>query len=374
MTRIQHSRPRPTLMAPFAYGSLSLPNRFVMAPMTRNFAQNGVPSPGTAEYYGRRAAGGVGLIITEGTVVGHPASSPSPTVPRFHGGDALRAWQVVVEAVHDAGGKIVPQLWHVGLDRKPNDSPQRDVGNVGPSDIFGEIKHPGATMTRRDIDSVVDAFAAAAAHAQACGFDGVEIHGGHGYLVDQFLWSATNNRLDCYGGTTRNRSRFAEEIVQEIRHRVGLDFPIIFRLSQWKTIDFEARAFPDPLALESALAPLVDAGVDIFHASTRRFWLPEFEGSDLNLAGWVKKTTGQPTITVGSVGLEDSEFVSALLHGQGAGTAGFEQLEQMLARGDFDLVAMGRALISDPDLVNRMREGRADTRLPFDASDLNHLN
>lgn len=361
------------LLRPFTSRTLTSTNRFVMAPMTRTFSPNGIPTAASADYYARRAAGGVGLIITEGTVIGHDASAASTDVPRFFGEEPLAGWKPVLDRVHAGGAKMIPQLWHVGLDRDPKYSPYPHARNIGPSGRYGSFNSPECTMTTAEIDSVIQAFALAAANAQSLGFDGVEIHGGHGYLIDQFLWSETNARTDRYGGSIENRTRFATEIVQEIRRQVGPTFPIVFRFSQWKTVDFAARPFPTPAALEATLSPLAAAGVDIFHASTRRFWLSEFEGSDLNLAGWTKKITGLPTITVGSIGLEDSEFLSALLEGKGAAPAALDQLERMCARGDFDLVAVGRALISDPEMVNRVREGRLESRIPFDAAHLMSL-
>jgi 2,4-dienoyl-CoA reductase-like NADH-dependent reductase (Old Yellow Enzyme family) len=160
-------------------------------------------------------------------------------------------------------------------------------------------------------------------------------------------------------------------VVSVVRRAVGPDFPICLRFSQWKLQDFNARLAQTPAELEAFLAPLVDAGVDIFHASTRRFWLPEFDDSELNLAGWTKKLTGKPVITVGSVGL-DQEFVSAFA-GVGAQSRGLEDLITRFNRGDFDLVAVGRALLQDPEWVEKVREGRREEIRPFDAASLKTL-
>lgn len=149
--------------------------------------------------------------------------------------------------------------------------------------------------------------------------DGVELHGAHGYLLDQFLWAGTNRRTDAYGGDPVARTKFAAEIVAAVRETVSPDFPVIFRYSQWKQEAYDARLAQTPEELDAILTPLAAAGVDAFHASTRRYWLPEFEGSDLNLAGWTKKLTGRPTITVGSVGL-DGDFIRAFA-GEGAASA-----------------------------------------------------
>ena len=220
-------------------------------------------------------------------------------------------------------------------------------------------------MTTQDIKDVINAFAQAAKDAQRIGMDGVEIHGAHGYLVDQFFWEGSNQRTDEYGGSLANRSRFAIELIQATRAAVGPDFPIIFRFSQWKQQDYSARLVQTPEALGEFLKPLSDAGVDIFHCSTRRFWEPEFEGSDLNLAGWTRQLTGKPTITVGSVGL-DGEFLQFMVNtDKVAQPASLEKLLERLNNDEFDLVAVGRALLVDPDWAVKVREGREGDILPF---------
>jgi 2,4-dienoyl-CoA reductase-like NADH-dependent reductase (Old Yellow Enzyme family) len=154
------------------------------------------------------------------------------------------------------------------------------------------------------------------------------------------------------------RGRFIVEIIEACRAEVGPDFPILLRWSQWKQQDFEARLAPTPQLLEAFLQPLIEAGVDAFHCSQRRFWEPEFDGSDLNLAGWVKKITGKPTITVGSISL-DQDFISQPAEGDGASSepASIDRLLEMLDRGDFDLVAVGRALIANPNWPKVVRSG-----------------
>ncbi len=192
-----------------------------------------------------------------------------------------------------------------------------------------------------------------------------ELHGAHGYIIDEFFWEGTNQRDDRYGGSLEKRTSFAADITRAVRKVVGEDYPILLRFSQWKQQDFTARLAHTPAELERFLAPLADAGVDMFHCSTRRFWEPEFpdEGSDMNLAGWTKKLSGKPTMTVGSVSL-NADFITAF-HAAGAQTTGIDRLLEMLARGDFDLVAVGRALIVNPDWPNKIRAGRFDQLKPY---------
>ncbi|MGR3935394.1 NADH:flavin oxidoreductase [Streptomyces sp. BRA346] len=363
------------LSRPFTLGGLTVPNRIAMAPMTRQFSPGGVPGADVAQYYARRAAGGVGLVITEGTYVGHDAAGDSDRVPRFHGEDALAGWKNVVAEVHQAGGRIMPQLWHVGVTRAEGSGPVPDAPTVGPSGIGLDGNPAGRAMTQDDLDAVIAAFADAAAAAERTGFDGIELHGAHGYLIDAFLWERTNQRTDGYGGDPVARTRFAAEIVAACRKAVSADFPIVFRTSQWKSTNYDAKLATTPQELEAILTPLAEAGVDAFHSSTRRYWLPEFEGSDLNLAGWTKKLTGKATISVGSVGLDKEFDPSAFQSGTRVGVAAnIEKLLDRLERDEFDLIAIGRALIADPEWVRKVLSGDTEALVPFAADQLQTLH
>ena len=366
------------LFDPVTLGSLELRNRVVMAPMTRAFAPGGAPGPNVAEYYRRRAEGGVGLIITEGTWVDHPSASNDPNVPNFYGEEALAGWREVCRQVHDADAKIVPQLWHVGAAPKTEvgeiyaDNAIEESERLGPSGLVSAGVEGGRAMVASEIEAIVEAYADAAANAAALGFDGVEIHGAHGYLVDQFFWHETNARSDDFGGDIAARTLFAAEIVRRIRARTSPDFPIILRFSQWKMQDYGARPWPTPSDLEAFLRPLVDAGVDIFHCSQRRYWDPEFTGSDLNLAGWTRKLSGKPTITVGSVTLS-AEMIATILEGETATQRSIADLVERLERQEFDLVAIGRALITNPDWPKVVASGRAGDLNSFFVGELAKL-
>jgi 2,4-dienoyl-CoA reductase-like NADH-dependent reductase (Old Yellow Enzyme family) len=360
------------LFSPFTLNGLKLANRVVMAPMTRNFSPGGVPGDNVAAYYRRRAEGGTGLILTEGTSPNHPQAANMPQIPHIYGEEALAGWKRVVDGVHAAGGRIFSQLWHVGAVQSQS-TPKLPVAPVSPSGWLKPGVRVGQPMTAADIDAVVEAFAQGAANAKGVGFDGVEIHGAHGYIIDEFFWEGTNQRSDRYGGDLVARTRFAVEIIQECRRRVGPDFPMQIRFSQWKGQDYTARLVSTPQELGQFLEPLAAAGVDAFHCSTRRFWEPEFEGSDMNLAGWTKKITGKPTITVGSVTLDLDFMVSlgripapAPKPGESdARTAHFDRLLEMLGRGDFDLVAVGRAELADANWAAKVRAQKFDELAGF---------
>lgn len=353
------------LFTPFNHKNIRLPNRIVMAPMTRSFCPGHVPNAKVVEYYRRRAAHGVGLIVTEGTCIDHPAANGHADVPFIYGDAALAGWKKVVDAVHGEGGKIIPQLWHVGAMRMEGSEPNPSVPSYSPSGLSFSSQKYGHTMTRDDINDVIKAFCLAAKNARDIGFDGIEVHGAHGYLLDQFFWEDTNRREDEYGGSLENRTRFTAEIVKAIRREVGSEFLIVLRWSQWKLQSYAARLVRSPGELERFLEPLVNAGVDIFHCSTHRFWEPEFKGSDLNLAGWTRKITGLPTITVGSVGL-DSALNNERSDGSlGATTNSMDNLLARLEREEFDLVAVGRALIADPEWPEKIRRGQDAELKPY---------
>jgi len=348
------------LFRPWQYRTLDLANRVVMAPMTRSMSPGGVPGAQVAAYYRRRAEAGVGLIITEGTTIDRPAASGDAAIPNFHAPESLEGWARVVEQVHQAGGRIAPQLWHQGMARQPGTGPHPEAASEGPSGLSTAGELTGTAMTGADIAATVEAFAEAAAQAKAIGFDAVELHGAHGYLIDQFFWAGSNQRTDGYGGDPEKRTRFGAEVVRAVRSRVGPGFPVIFRFSQWKLQDYEARLARTPEELARFLKPLAEAGVDIFHCSTRRFWEPEFEGSSLNLAGWTRQLTGHPTITVGSVGLQGDDFIRSFRARPDAlaEIADLGELNRRLADEEFDLVAVGRALLQDPAWAAKIREGR----------------
>ena len=357
------------LFAPFTTGDLTLPNRLVMAPMTRAMSPGGVPGADVAAYYRRRAEGGTGLIITEGTWIDHPAASYEDNAPRFHGEDTLAGWSEVVRQVHAAGGRIMPQLWHTGLTERPatenifTGTAEDYSGKVSPSGILPPDRRISEPMAIHTAEEIIASYARGAATAEALGFDGIELHGAHGYLIDQFLWSATNRRTDRFGGDIGQRTRFAVEVVAACRAAVSPGFPIVFRFSQWKVADYAARLAQTPQELERILLPISEAGVDVFHASQRQYWHEEFPGSPLCLAGWAKKITGKPAIVVGSVG--QAREVNQSMDMRDTAAEPLDRLLEMFAGGQFDLVAVGRALLGDAAWANKVRDGHMADIRPF---------
>src|SRR3984957_14358956 len=353
------------LFNPVSVAGIKLRNRLVMAPMTRQFSPDGIPGDDVAAYYGRRASS-LGLLITEGTYVDEGAGG-SGRVPWFFGGRPLAGWRKVADAVHAEGGAIFPQLWHTGATRKPGSGPFPSAPVISPSGLNASGAAVGEPATARQLEAAVPAYARAAAAAREAGFDGIELHGAHGYLLDQFHWPQTNRRTDAYGGDIRGRVRFSYEVTAAVREAVGPDFPVAFRFSQWKGGHYDARIAEAPGELAAFLAPLPDAGVSMFHVSPRRYWLPAFDGHRRTLAGWTRHLTGLPVIAVGSVGVA-APFLG--VSDDGKSPAGHQRsltlapVVDLLSRGEFDLVAVGRAVLADPYWGAKVADGRLGESRP----------
>ncbi|MBU2664318.1 12-oxophytodienoate reductase [Actinoplanes bogorensis] len=324
------------LIQPATLAGLPLSSQFVMAPMTREHSPGGVPTAANAAYYRRRAENGVGLIITEGVLIDHPSAGHQAGVPRLTEGAAEAGWRHVTSEVHAAGGRIAAQLWHLGSRREPVD---------------GYPSWTPQTMTGRDFDTIISSYAASARTAVRAGFDALEVHAAHGYLLDEFLWPVSN--------PTRRHRDFPAEVVRAIRAEIPSCMPLIVRFSQFKERDYSARIAETPHELATILEGLRAAGADVLHASQRRFWEPVFDGSDRNLAGWAKHLTGLPSITVGSIGLT-RDFASS---------PRMRELLERRARGEYDLIALGRVLLGNPAWVTLAGAGRLDEIRDYDKTD-----
>ncbi|MEU4015874.1 12-oxophytodienoate reductase [Microbacterium sp. NPDC028030] len=356
------------LSTPFTVRNTVLANRVVLAPMGVGHCENGVPDDDLRAFYRRRAENGVGLLVTGATFIDHPSASNHVLLPTIAGHAAQAAWQRTVDDVHGAGAPILLQLVHAGVDRDPGMSLEPTARVLSPSGVDHEGRPLGETMNRSDIDEVIQAFARSATIAENLGFDGVEVHGAHGFLIDQFMWGRTNLRRDAYG----EPSRFAVDIVRAIRATTGPDFIVSFRWSQWKMHDHAARIAETPRDLERFLRPISDAGVDLMHASTRRWWEPLFPGSRRTAAGWTRQLTGRPAIAVGSIGTDGPDFHSVFL---GRGTQGASPSDAIagLQSGEFDLLAVGRPLLGDPEWAAKILSERYRDIGDFDARALVEL-
>ena len=365
------------LFEPQPFGPATLRNRIAMAPMTRKRSPGGVPSEEVAAYYRRRGEGGAGLIFSEGAFIDHPSAQAHEgnaydNIPHFFGREALHGWERVLAEVRGAGALFVPQLWHVGEVRRLGMADDPAVPGYGPREIVENGKAVVKAMSERDCEEIAASYARCARSAREMGCGGVALHGAHGYLMDQFFWPESNRRSDRYGGGMENRSRLACLVVARIRNAVGPGFPIVFRFSQWKMTDYGARIAESPAELGVLLDRLVAAGVDWFDVSTRRFWEPAFEGDPRSLAAWTRHLSGKPAIAVGSIGL-DRPHQSKVFRDKvdiAAKYASVEPVAEALARRDFDLAAVGRAILADPEWPEKVRTGRTAEIRPFERADL----
>lgn len=358
---------------PWTHGALSLRNRIAMAPMTRRqAAEDGIATEAIAAYYRRRAENEVGLIISEGTGIDGVHAYDTLTVPRFETAGQHAAWRRVVDAVHDAGGAFAPQLWHCG---RLAANPIGPSATAPPPRADGTPRPTPRSMETADFSQVLDAYRSSAAAARAIGCDALEIHGAHGYLLDSFLSAASNVRDDAYGGTFDRRMRFPLEVVRAVRAEVGPGFPILYRFSQWKVDDYREMKFHDPEELGTWVRALREAGADILHVSTRGATDAAFDTtvdpSGRSLAGWTRDLSGLPVIAVGKVsvtlGMDESrDGRTAVVEDPGPALA-------LLETGEADLLAVGRALLANPDWVRVVRDGDWRTLQPYHADVLNTL-
>ena len=356
------------LFTPFTLNRLTLPNRWVMPAMQRGMCSEGKPSAELAAYYRRRAEGGVGLIIGESAAIDHPSATVQPTSAHIDA-STRDGWARCVDEVGAAGGAMLLQLWHEGALRTDGEA-------LSPSGLAHPGRASGRAATLGELAEIRDGFVRSALIAQEVGATGVEVHAAHGYFLDQFLWHGTNVRDDGYGGPdVAHRARFPAEIVAAIRQACGPAFAITLRFSQWKEADYGARVAQTPDDLATMVGMFREAGVDALHCSNRRFWEGEWDGDRRNLAGWTKQVSGLPTITVGSVGL-DTDVMTVFMEqvDPGARVAeAIDELEERLAAGEFDLVAVGRALIGDPDFVRKVERRDYAAIRTFSRADLGKL-
>lgn len=357
------------LFSPITIGSATVPNRFVLPAMQRGMAVGYALTPQLIEYYRRCAQGGAGLIITESAAIDHPTSTGHDGFVLMLDESRGDGWRRCIDAVHAEGSRVLVQLNHTGACRVENSGgPRPDMASISPSGLIRNGQPNGRAATLDELGELRDAFVRSAMFARKFGADGVEVHCAHGYLLDQFLWHETNLRTDGYGGATlAERARFPAEIVRAIRKEAGDDFVISVRFSQWKEADYAARIVEEEDDLRAFLGRMRDAGADMFHVSTRRFWEPASPDGRRTFAGWVKSLTDARVVAVGSVGLNvdvmDTIYSEKTIESRAEQSFGV--LQNLFASGEFDLVAVGRSMMGDNDWVNKVRDGRFAEVIPF---------
>lgn len=352
------------LFQPVTIAGLAMRNRVVMAPMTRRKAPDSrVPDDAIARYYARRARHGVALILTEGTHIEPKHAPDSEHVPGIWNDDHVEGWKRVTDSVHDAGGLIGCQLWHTGRLATDPIAPSA----VPALDRDGNPRTTPRAMTTGDIDDLVRAFAHAATNAKRAGFDCVEIHGAHGYILHTFMDPDANRRTDDFGGSFTNRMRAPLMVVSAVRDAVGERYPVWYRFSQFRVDDRTTLPYPDPDHLGTFTNALKDHGVDVLHASTRDCTEPAFDDDPTTLAGWVRKLSALPTVAVGGATL-----------GAWSGNAPAQPqdpvpLAKLVEDGAADLIAVGRALIANPDWCEKVSAGRWRDLRPYSGELLDSL-
>lgn len=328
---------------------LSLRNRFALAPMTRVSAhEEGTATERMARYYERFARGGFGLLITEGIYTDQAFAQGYRHQPGITDEAQARAWRPIVEAAHRHGARFFAQVMHAGAISQGN---RFRCGTVGPSAVqprgsqmefyYGNGAYPApAAMTDEQIAEAIDGFAASAERAVAiAGFDGIEIHGANGYLIDQFLTEHTNRRSDRWGGDARARTAFAVAVFKAVRARVGEDVPVGIRISQSKVNDFTHKWAGQERDAEAVFGTLADAGVDFIHVTEHEAWKPAFNGGQDSLVALARRYAPKLAL-IANGGLHDASKAEAVVE-SGA-----------------DIVAFGKGALANPDLPNRFGVGR----------------
>lgn len=336
------------LFSTAALGRVNLPNRVALAPMTRVSAgEDGIPTDRIADYYEVFADGGFGLLITEGLYIDRSASQGYSYQPGLATAEHSAAWSPIVDRVHSAGPKIFAQLQHAGVQAQDNPYTDR---SLGPSTVrakgaqmsmyrgSGPYRVPIA-LTIDDITEIRRSFVSAARHARDAGFDGVELHGANGYLLDNFLTDYLNTRTDQYGGSPENRVRFAAEVCADVVAAVGDDIAVGIRISQAKVSDYEHKWAGGEDEAAVIFGALKDAGIDFVHTTEYRSLAPAFEGNAKTLAALAKQYARTAVIVNGN--LDDPADAEAIV-----------------SSGSADVVALGKAALANRDWPHRVLAGR----------------
>jgi 2,4-dienoyl-CoA reductase-like NADH-dependent reductase (Old Yellow Enzyme family) len=355
MSEAQPNKPHAVLFTPTQIGGVRLKNRVALAPMTRTSAEeDGRPTDDMARYYARFARGCYGLVITEGAYPDEASSQGYRHQPGIANAAHAEAWRRVVDAVHREDGRIFIQLMHAGALSQGNRYTDETIGPsavkpVGSQlDLYGghgDFRTPRA-MTPDDIRTVIDGFVEAARRACEAGFDGVEIHGANGYLLDQFLTDYTNERTDEYGGSTENRVRLLVDVLGAVRAAVGDNCPVGIRISQGKVNDYHHKWAGGERDAELIFSRIASAGPDFIHITEYDATRPAFEAGDTTLAELATRHARVPVIANGQLGAP-------------------ERAESLIADGHAEVITLGKSALANPDWPRRVMAGEPIEEFDF---------
>jgi len=330
-------------------------NRYVVAPMTRVSAENnGTPNETMKKYYERYAKGGFGTVITEGVYPDERFSQGYPNQPGLANEAQRDAWKPIVKSVQEHGALFIAQIMHAGAQSQENPYAEH---NIGPSQVApkndklsfygGEGPFPEPKrMSHDDIQTAVESFGRSAELAKEAGFDGVEIHGANGYLIDQFLTDYFNRREDEFGGDTKNRLRFALQVIKEVRKKVGKDFIVGIRISQGKASDADHRWALGESDADTIFSTLGSESLDYIHVTDDDAEKPGFGQGSMSMAEAAKKHSGIPVIANGKL-------------------ADPEKAVYMLNNGHADFVSLGTSALQNPDAPKRIKQEKALEEFDF---------
>jgi 2,4-dienoyl-CoA reductase-like NADH-dependent reductase (Old Yellow Enzyme family) len=331
------------LFEPGEINGMQLENRFVRSATWEGLAaDDGSCTPKLISLMADLARGGVGLIISSHSYVQKIGHTSFRQIG-IHNDDMIPGLQKMTAAVHDQRGKIVCQLAHAGFFANPKLSGQTPMA---PSSVEGIAEGPRKEMTQEDIDGVIEAFADAASRAKRAGFDGVQIHGAHGYLLSQFISPMFNHRTDEYGGSIENRARLPLAVLQTIRETVGADYPVLIKINCKEFVDEGIQ----PVEFVQVGKMLADAGIDAIEVSGGLPTSPTVKASQLGINKEEKEAYFQEEARA----LRKQTDVTLILVG---GNRSFHVVERQVAEGVADYISMSRPLIREPHLINRWKAG-----------------
>lgn len=337
-----------TLFENVNLGNFILSNRLGVAPMTRVSASpEGLATEQMASYYASFARGGFGLVIVEGTYIDQLYSQCYDNQGGLATEEQAKSWKKVVDAVHQAGAKIIIQLQHAGALSQGNRFVEQNISSSAIQPKGEQIPFYGGSgafplpkeATKDDINDIINGFVQAALLAKSTGFDGVELHGANGYLLDQFLTDYTNQRTDEYGGSTENRVRLLVEVCEAVREAVGSAFTVGIRISQSKLNDYTHKWAGQEKDAEIIFGKLGKAGLNYIHVTEYQALQPAFaNGSEETLADYAKKYSNITVIANGNLD-NPSEAI------------------KMIAEGKADIITLGKGALANHDWVNKVKNG-----------------